>query len=276
LSSQPIRADALWPTEEPTESVGEIIEEKMDKPGSEDNGSTDVTQTASARPEQKDSTGSEEQRRAVNEGNDSPESDCENPTEPEQNGPKKSKGPTEEQKTVSQETEVTNQEKKAIRVAASEREAREANRRRFPQGCERIPVSGHGLLCGPRALIESIVAQDPELLYPPPTIEELQELLTEDPVFQEFNETSKYDSPKEDANNIRADQLAGLLHAWGRKHDPDLNLRLGFVRPLQADFLFPAPDGKQKIIWVFNNDAQSETEGIYGHYEGLRPRVDLS
>lgn len=177
---------------------------------------------------------------------------------------------------VSQDTEKPSDERvaaerEAARVAASEQGAREAYTMRFPNGYETIDVSGAGLLCGPRALIESIIAQEPSLLYPPPTVKELQDLL--DAADIPYVDDNGDLTLEKNRDNYKADQLAVMLQAWGQELHPDLVLRLGLVRPGKAPFLYPVEDSHRAtiIIWVWNNDAQDEQLGIYGHYQGLRP-----
>lgn len=200
-------------------------------------------------------------------------------TNTEYNDLKKTKETTEEeQKTLSTVTEATSRENEAtgVPLTAKEvqaKEAQDAYRLRFPHGYERIHVSAAGLLCGLRALIESIIAQEPVLLVPPPEIHMLQDLL-HDPYFQVFIQESQDDTLRE-YNNLRGDQLAGLLQAWGRTLSPPRNLRLGFVSSIRPAFLYTAPEDVEPItIWIFNNDAQDERLGIIGHYEGLRPIFD--
>lgn len=184
----------------------------------------------------------------------------------------------EEQKTVSNVSEATSRENEATGGSLTPKEARakeaqDAYRLRFPHGYERIQVSAAGLLCGLRALIESIIAQEPVLLSPPPKIQVLQDLL-HGPFFQAFIEESQDDTLRE-YNNLRGDQLAGLLQVWGRTLSPPLNLRLGFVSAFRPAYLYPASEDMDPIfIWIFNNDAQDERLGIIGHYEGLRPIID--
>lgn len=183
--------------------------------------------------------------------------------------------PDPEIDTVNQGTEGTLDgrlaaEQEAARVAASEKYAREAYATRFPNGHETIDVSAAGLLCGPRALIQSIVGQEPELLYPPPTVEGLQELL--DAADIPYVDDSGELTSEKNRDNYNVDQLAVMLQAWGRELHPDLVLRLGVVRPHKAPFLCPVTESdRQLIVWVWNDDAQDEELGIYGHYQGLRP-----
>ncbi|OIW24041.1 hypothetical protein CONLIGDRAFT_121852 [Coniochaeta ligniaria NRRL 30616] len=253
----PVSAEDLWGTEDPAESAAESPKEEW--PTEEEY--YDASEQSSPMTE-KDSAGLGDK----------------NPTESPDDDANRPKGPTEEgQKMADQEPEAMTQEQKAARAAAekaaTEKEIREAYMRSFPHGYERILTSAHGLLCGLRALIASIVAQEPERLYPPPAVEDLQDLLSKNPFFQDFIETSRYKKLEKDKNNFTADQLGGVLHVWGESLKPPRNLRLGIVRPLQGEMLLPAPDGDQIIIWVYNDDAQSESEWIpiIGHYEGLRP-----
>jgi hypothetical protein len=156
---------------------------------------------------------------------------------------------------------------KAIKLASFEEEVGIAFSLRFPDGFERLPVSGGQLLCGPRALIQSIIAQEGDLLYPPPTVEELVALQEEGYYFDEGSDVPVL---RRAESNFTVDHLAGMLQNWGRQFCPDLNLRLGVVTPHKID-LMPVRVGDHITIWVWNDGAQNEAANILGHYEGMRP-----
>lgn len=133
----------------------------------------------------------------------------------------------------------------------------------FPVGWVRIPTSSIGLRCGLGAVRNSLDEQYPQIQTP--TLTALEALTQSDNVL-DFIRESGDKSLAQDRNNFRGDQLAGVLQEWGRQQG--LNLRLG-IRTPDGVFLYPAPDGNQAFVWIWNNGVQGVK--TYGHYEGLRP-----
>jgi hypothetical protein len=222
--------------------------------------------------EKKDATesGKEESADATQAESGAPEQ--ETTTEPEIETVSRGTETTPEERDAADKKATARQaaDREAARVAASEREAREAHSIRFPHGHKTIHVSADELLCGPRALIESLTAQEPLLFNNPPTVEQLQELLDKADFI--YLDRRGDVTTEKNRNDYTIDQLAVMLNTWGQEQDQKLNLRLGVVRPQKAPFLLPViePHG-QIIIWVWNDDAHDEELGVIGHYQGLRP-----
>ncbi|KAH0847627.1 hypothetical protein FOPE_00882 [Fonsecaea pedrosoi] len=98
-----------------------------------------------------------------------------------------------------------------------------ALRNTFLNGPEIIPTPSNGLMCGMEAVIRSWAAQQPDIS--PPTREELglafQELLQDEDIFGATLDAGL------GFENLSEDQVAGVLHTWGRNRG--LNIRLGLI-----------------------------------------------
>ncbi|KAI1505045.1 hypothetical protein F5X99DRAFT_431144 [Biscogniauxia marginata] len=142
----------------------------------------------------------------------------------------------------------------------------------FPSGrFARLPVSGQGLLCGPRAVMVSVKAQMPPG-HLAPSVRELRQavrLIEEDFGIDIDAQTSNY----------TVDRLGAALHLWGREMDPPLEMRLGFVLGNGHAYLVPTPDPKpapedepqpqQATVWICSNNASGSSDGSIDHYEGM-------
>jgi len=130
----------------------------------------------------------------------------------------------------------------------------------FPNGHDIIPTSGEGLLCGFRAVINTMEALYP--CVPRPTVDDLLTVF-HSPEFVEWAEPFGLDNP----NNFTADQVGAVLRLWGIYNS--LSLRLGYVVGEEA-FLLPH-DGDAIIVWIHNDNGEASW-GV-GHWSGMMPKL---
>ena len=129
----------------------------------------------------------------------------------------------------------------------------------FPRGCETIPTSGAGLLCGFHAIINTMSFM--QLPVAPPTVEELQEIYDSEDM-KELNAIVLMDNN----NNFTVDQVGATLFRWGQLRG--LNLQLGYISA-QAKIQMISHPNDEPTIAVF---IRHEDLGLIGHYSGLKGR----
>lgn len=138
----------------------------------------------------------------------------------------------------------------------------------FPRGHDVIPTSGAGLLCGLRAVANTMAAMYPGL--PRPTVQDLQNV-RENPEYRQFLAQFQADPVNIDDdfgldndNNFLADQVGAMLGFWADAYH-DMHLQVGIVRDDQPPFLLPYQGSTTPlIIWIHNAP---------GHFSGIRPRT---
>jgi hypothetical protein len=134
-----------------------------------------------------------------------------------------------------------------------------------------VPVSGRRLLCGIRALIESLSHQvghrpDEETLLQIHRSNEIQAVNAE--LGQERLDNN---------DDFGVDQLGAIVHAWGLQQG--LNLRLGYQLGDGRNFLVPTDDGGEELttVWIASTSRSGVTRGRYtDHYHGIRAAADDS
>ena len=129
----------------------------------------------------------------------------------------------------------------------------------FPHGCERIPTSGAGLLCGFHAIINTMSFM--QLPVAPPTVEELQEIYDSEEM-KEINAIVLMDND----SNFTVDQVGATLFRWGESRG--LNLQLGCTSA-EAKIQMISHPNDEPTIAVF---IKHEDLGLIGHYSGLKAK----
>jgi hypothetical protein len=145
--------------------------------------------------------------------------------------------------------------------------ARKIFSERFPHGASLIETSGDGLLCGLRALCESVKAQE---IYPTVSVDELQDFV-ESPDLQSFEAETKGHGRK-NQENLYIDQLAGIIRLWGQQQK--LDLQLGYMLADGKKFLVPTETSSATVVvWIYSSSTLAAGGHKMSHYQGLRPHI---
>ena len=146
-------------------------------------------------------------------------------------------------------------------------EARTAFNSTFPNGFDLIDTDGSNLMCGIRAVIETMSAMYPSL--PRPTLEDLLDVL-DSPEFQ----TLQADFSLDNQNNFHIDQVGALLQFWADTFH-DMSLQVGGIVEGREPFLVPFNGTETPlIIWVHNAPVRTTRGRLVGdlrHFSGVRP-----
>lgn len=141
----------------------------------------------------------------------------------------------------------------------------------FARGWLGLEVSGNGLLCGIRAMIESIEAQLDVPISPIPMEQDLLDIHQSHTV-QAINEELGEERQNNTAN-FSVDQLGAILYNWGTNRG--LNLRLGYRLLDGRCFLIGTPKDHEdsvKTIWISSSSHSGVTSGDgTDHYDGIEP-----
>ncbi|KAI8635549.1 hypothetical protein F5Y19DRAFT_469425 [Xylariaceae sp. FL1651] len=157
--------------------------------------------------------------------------------------------------------------------------------REFPHGWQRIFNAEPGLRCGLRAVADSLRHQ----IGPTITVNGVVNNVILPSAADLFAIYQSIDwagiwlhaVPYEEVGrtgNHSVDELAAVLQQWNPI--PDLSLSLGCVVGDQATLLVPYAEADDRIIWIYNDNAQdlaveakmSNADQILNHYEGLKAR----
>lgn len=146
--------------------------------------------------------------------------------------------------------------------------AQEAYDATFPNGIELIDTDGSYLLCGLRAVIETMAAMHPHL--PRPTTDDLLEILNSEE-FQQHQSDFNLDN----SNNFFIDQVGAILQFWANTYH-DLALQVGSIIEGQPPMLVPF-EGPEipLIIWIHNAPVRTSSSKMVGdlrHFSGVKPK----
>lgn len=153
----------------------------------------------------------------------------------------------------------------------------------FPRGFRVVPTSGQDWECGLYAMVESVRAQHGGALGGEvPTMRELRLLVRkpDDPAVRDLVRELGIDN----TNNLSVDQMAAVLHAWGRRRGRHLRLAIyrgaeaaqsrrgrGGAELMNTAVPDPPPGAEVLTVWVHSNaSAESTARSRQRDYRGGR------
>jgi hypothetical protein len=142
--------------------------------------------------------------------------------------------------------------------------ARQLFHSQFPTGYTTIWVSGYNLLCGIRALKESINASG---LGCQALESDLLEIRRSAQITDFEQETGT--EARLNINNFFIDQLGAILRIWGQQRS--LDLQLGYILSDTRAFRAPAETTPTtQIIWISSSSSTGVDSSQIDHYEGIQ------
>ncbi|KAK0644115.1 hypothetical protein B0T16DRAFT_513478 [Cercophora newfieldiana] len=139
----------------------------------------------------------------------------------------------------------------------------------FPRGWQLIAVSGRALLCGLRALRQSVIAQYPAI--PAPTLSDLHDTYRSADV-QGVNVELGHEGQHND-NDFYVDQLGAVIYHWAGRRG--WNLRVGYILADGRCFLIGTPRDEEsdvRTVWITTTSGSGVTGNnayLTDHYSGI-------
>lgn len=134
----------------------------------------------------------------------------------------------------------------------------------FPTGYTTIWVSGYNLLCGVRALTESINASGLGCQALESDLLEIRR----SPQITDFEQETGSEA-RLNTNNFFIDQLGAILRIWGQQRG--LDLQLGYILSDTRAFRVPAETAlTAQIIWISSSSSTGVDGSQIDHYKGIQ------
>ncbi|KAK3994648.1 hypothetical protein QBC44DRAFT_391385 [Cladorrhinum sp. PSN332] len=156
-----------------------------------------------------------------------------------------------------------------IIMADAAQKAEDEYNRLFPYGHRELPTSAEGLLCGIRAIRDSLAEQCAFERLPD---EYFLGFTTHEDVTR-FNDELGGQG-RDNENNFFIDQLAAVVDLVGKDRDPQIALQLAVLRETgtgRVKQLLPTSYENPIVVWIFHSGTE-----VSGHYQGMaiKPRPD--